>query len=1299
MDLSVGKHYYYFKCYDKAGNYTSTYTATIGSGGAGNNIVHTDSGFWGLESYWNYKTLGLGRAGTAQVNLNNGGLILSATDFSLPGRGIPLTMTRYYNSLSDYDGMLGKGWRTSFESYLTLDGQNVKVNDPDGSSHTFTYVNDTNFTPPAGEYRKIILSNNLYTVIEKNGTQYHYGTPVDNMAKLQSIEDRFGNILTLTYSNGLLVSVQEASGRAANFEYIRIGDKSYLYTVTFTPLEGTNASRYIQYDYLGTELAQVSYPGQDPSDMIKVRYGYDPYLGLLNLAKVDYQDVTKNKTQFVYKSCSNSIDTVSSQFNTYGDNFAGAPGVPSRAVSVNYLFDYETNVTTLTDPNGGQYVYTHDDNGQCVSLNNPCDNAINYTYDSNYNMLTQTQAKKVYDPATGTETLRNVITGYQYDGNGNLTSITRDQGFQNLVTVIQYESYAHRYVVTDITGITDPRGNTTAYTNTFDADEKLTTLTIASPDDYKIVHTFDPYGQRITKDVKLKDGDTSKSHYEYGYTGGLLTNLTNAYGTTTYDYTVYGERKTMLDANGVQTSYGIDPRTGNLTSVAAPVDTSGRLDAYNAISGSRFVYIYDANNNKITETDAKNHTKINKYDELNHLYWVVTPYIDAITRYNAFYRYDANSNLIQQRDLNGAITSFAYDALNRKITTTDANLKVQEAVTYDEAGRIKTKLDGKGNKTEYLYDSVDNILCTNYYEGSSTLKFTSTFTYDANGNLLTETVPISSYDQTGTIVTSYQYDTVNRPISVVTTCADNSKFNQTIGYTYEAGQLTTMAVTTGSGTVTYTYNYDNAQRLDNVVNSSGQKIKFDYYAGGQRSKKSIYKQSGDTDAFMSIDYKYDSAYRLKQLNYGWGSYHYDLGYTYNEIDKITDNSVDYNVNAPDVAEYLTRRAGLKFDYDYKDSFTNSYSYDELGRLTYSRINGINPLVNVQYTTDPWTGLQMARVFLYPNVQKTTYSQLDANGNPGYKEIKSTEPIGNGEDWLTATESSSYDYLNRLQSKHVSPPSDDSYTMTASYDANGNDIRERFTDDRPDTSMEYGLDNQLYYLSSKTKIADNPTLYKEILTKYSYELEGFLRRELSGIKNISSASGLVDVNYTNYFYYGHDGVVAELHDDVGKTKNFTRLGRELLVCNESNGNTYYYIQTNRGDVVMLVGANGNVNSIRDYDASGQIMLKAPDIDKDRDPFGFIGGLNSGNGLWKLGARFYDSGKNSFIQQDRYMGDVNDPLSLNRYVYCGMDPVNNVDPSGLWQWVFKGEGELKWVQEIHVGVLHYRLVGLSFIMALL
>ena len=72
---------------------------------------------------------------------------------------------------------------------------------------------------------------------------------------------------------------------------------------------------------------------------------------------------------------------------------------------------------------------------------------------------------------------------------------------------------------------------------------------------------------------------------------------------------------------------------------------------------------------------------------------------------------------------------------------------------------------------------------------------------------------------------------------------------------------------------------------------------------------------------------------------------------------------------------------------------------------------------------------------------------------------------------------------------------------------------------------------------------------------------------------------------------------------------------------------------------------------------------PKKNVDKDPFGFTGGLDAGNGKWKLGARFYDSGSSSFIQQDRYLGDASDPLSLNRYSYCGLDPVNFVDPTGF------------------------------------
>jgi len=87
------------------------------------------------------------------------------------------------------------------------------------------------------------------------------------------------------------------------------------------------------------------------------------------------------------------------------------------------------------------------------------------------------------------------------------------------------------------------------------------------------------------------------------------------------------------------------------------------------------------------------------------------------------------------------------------------------------------------------------------------------------------------------------------------------------------------------------------------------------------------------------------------------------------------------------------------------------------------------------------------------------------------------------------------------------------------------------------------------------------------------------------------------------------------------------------------------------------------ALRDYDATGQMLGNDPKKNVDKDPFGFTGGLDAGNGKWKLGARFYDSSKSAFMQQDRYLGDASDPLSLNRYSYCGLDPVNFVDPTGF------------------------------------
>ncbi|MGE5551242.1 MAG: DUF6531 domain-containing protein [Bacteroidota bacterium] len=1282
-----GQRYYYrFTFMDMALNATTTPIYSIGGS---NNIANADPGHYGLESYWNYQSTSLGRAGTAQVNLNNGNLLLSATDFALPGRGIPITISRYYSSLATFEGMLGKGWRSSFEFFIQIDqtdGKSVFLNDPDGSSHRFAYVSDTQFTRPPGDYRKVVKNtgDGTYTVKEKDGTYYRFGVPQNGLAKLIAIEDRFGNILTVTYNdNGRLASVREPSGyRRADFHYATLGGKQLLERVDFFPLEeGTMASRYVRYEYFcdhnGVKLTKVCFP-YDDSQESAVEYGYDSVLGLLSSSAVLLGADTKNSTSYAYKNCTRSIASIATHFMTYQPNFSDIyhPNAPTASIDVVYRYDYDGATTTVTDPRGGVYTYVHFPNGQLQSVLGPTQtNPVTYTYDADFNVRTVTQKKLVY--ADGTETPRDVVTEYNYFSNGNLSSVIVDKGTgtKNLTTSITYEA-VHRDVETDIKSITDPRANVTNYSYIYDAGGKLTEMTITSPDDYFIVHSFDAYGQRTTKDVKLKSNPSvSKYHFGYGYEYGLLNTLTNAYGTTTYYHTVYGERKSILDANGIEASIRINPYTGTMVKIEVPTVVTGSgflpFDPLPPL-GPRAEYTYDANGNKTSDKDAKGHVTTYFYDELNHLYHVQSPPNIGVAHYDSYNRYDANGNLLETRDYAGNHTTYTYDALNRRTHVIDATTATQEELVYDETGRVKIRYDGKGNKTEYFYDSVDNLVYEKYYEGT-VLKHTVSYTYDNNGNLLSKTVPLSSLEETGTIVTNYQYDALNRPTSVTTTCAQNSKYNQTIGYTYEAGQLKTMTVSNlanNPGSYTYTYNYDAAQRLDTLISPSNQKIDFDYYPGGQRLKKSIYNQSSDSTPFMTVDYKYDVAYRLRNIDYQWQpptyTYYLKMSYKYNEIDKITDNTaenkdnwVQYNINAPDVVNFLLSQQPDGYSLPnitqpLQGDYTNDYQYDDLGRLTYSEVHGITPGIK-------WEGSTT-----YVRGQRTSNTTIDANGNPTYKRIDTFD----GTDWKATYTTNNYNALNQLSYTYVNAPgSEDDYHVTPyNYDYNGNLTSEHYDDGRPiDSTYQYGLDDQLLRSLSQTKhkYEESTWCYNRTEKKYAYELGGKLLRTKSIIHDSTNRYDIWDANYDDYFYYSHDGVIAERHDDISSTTIFTRWGRELLTTGSS-----IYIQNIRGDVVMIVGSDGNVKTIRDYDATGQLLCQAP---RDRDPFGFIGGLDAGNGLWKLGARFYDSGKGSFIQQDRYLGDPGDPLSLNRYVYCGLDPVNFVDPTGLSPQVYHVENE--------------------------
>lgn len=98
----------------------------------------------------------------------------------------------------------------------------------------------------------------------------------------------------------------------------------------------------------------------------------------------------------------------------------------------------------------------------------------------------------------------------------------------------------------------------------------------------------------------------------------------------------------------------------------------------------------------------------------------------------------------------------------------------------------------------------------------------------------------------------------------------------------------------------------------------------------------------------------------------------------------------------------------------------------------------------------------------------------------------------------------------------------------------------------------------------------------------------------------------------------------------------------------------------GDVVQLTDTTGAAIKYYDYDAFGN--EKNPDVN-DNNPFRYCGEyFDKETGTIYLRARYYDPNISRFTTEDSFTGEANDPLSLNLYIYCSDDPINNIDASG-------------------------------------
>ncbi len=110
----------------------------------------------------------------------------------------------------------------------------------------------------------------------------------------------------------------------------------------------------------------------------------------------------------------------------------------------------------------------------------------------------------------------------------------------------------------------------------------------------------------------------------------------------------------------------------------------------------------------------------------------------------------------------------------------------------------------------------------------------------------------------------------------------------------------------------------------------------------------------------------------------------------------------------------------------------------------------------------------------------------------------------------------------------------------------------------------------------------------------------------------------------------------------------------------DGSTGYYLYDGRGSVTGITNGEGQVCQSYRYGAFGEITYGAP---KYENIYAYNGeSYNPNVGSLYLRARYYHIATGSFFTEDSYLGDIREPLTLNRYAYCTGNPVNYRDPSG-------------------------------------
>jgi RHS repeat-associated protein len=437
----------------------------------------------------------------------------------------------------------------------------------------------------------------------------------------------------------------------------------------------------------------------------------------------------------------------------------------------------------IDDPDGVDAIWQtlYDHLGNVIKTLDPDNNEVDYEYDAQNEVKTQTQVG-----------LTNEVTHYTYDPAGEL--LTEEDPLHHLVT------YTY-----------DTLGNV---------------LTVNRAEGEVTTNRYDAWGELIS--TRDEEGDTTYFAYDFD---GQKIGATDPDGKTThFTFGLNGELTSYTDPDGNTTSYHFDGDgrpSGETVVVDSVEDTSeelynddGLLSQKTTANGDVIKYTYDED------------------DQLIKVDWMDGESIVA----SFTYTFDENEEMTSATEVEDSVTissyTYSYDTSGRleqvDIAATDYMPEIVLTYHYDAAGNRQTlsaTVDGTDDfLNTYTYNSfseLTDITQAGQEGGNGVADKQASFSYYANGQLhyVNRYADTSSSPAQSVATATYGYDTSDRLTSLAYV-VHNGLTSQNIAYAWSdydtADRIGTLDYSSDYNLAfanTASYSYDPAGQLMTVTNT------------------------------------------------------------------------------------------------------------------------------------------------------------------------------------------------------------------------------------------------------------------------------------------------------------------------------------------------------------------------------------------------------------------------------------------------------------------------------------------------